>query len=305
MINLYADDGYIDTYHDIFSTYIRNVGSSLDRGTSGLFDSKDDNVTVEQERKNIDTYFQNKKYIDETRKAYIRLRNNNAISSKSTRTNDFNINAQIPLDLTNKRFNLFINDTQDEFMKNSANTKTNNDKAVGINFFTSPIHAIQSKYSLGIRATQLFVRARYSRVFTRSLWKIEPTQEFKYATKDNFTEESNIYFDRALDERSLFRITLHRGTQEHNPGMDYNSYISYYKKLASSGGYSITQSFNGNTDYYNGFYEYATSFNWRDNIFRKWIFYNVQPIVSFHKDYSFDANYILQLNLEFYFGGDY
>lgn len=309
---------FIDEQHKFLSDSVRSFGESLDEGASYLFDNSDTNSTELDTSVEVDSFFQNKKYTDETRKAYVRLRVNTLISSKSSWDNSVNINAQIPLSVV-KKFNLFINDAKDDYIDKISSDKAENDSlAVGINYFTSKTHDIQSKYSLGVRSTSLFAKARYNMVYKLLSWKLEPTQEFQYSTQNRFTEETNLYFDKSIDDLSLFRINLYRGTQEKNPGMDYGANISYYHLDSETKGYSLTQAFRGNTKYtykqddilvaqesYPGIYEYATIFNWRQSIYREWIIYEIQPIISFHKMYDYQANYILQLNLEFYFGGKY
>lgn len=317
-IALYAQESFIDKQHKFLSDNIRSFGKSLDEGASYLFDQSDTNSTELDTSLEVDSFFQNKKYTDETRKAYLHFRFNNLISSQSSHDNSIGVNAQIPLSII-KKINLFINDTKDNYLDTLSSDNTEDDSlAVGINYFTSKTDDIQSKYSLGVRSTALFAKARYNLVYQLSSWKIEPTQEFQYSTKNRFAEETNLYFDKALDDLSLFRINLYRGSQEKNRGMDYGTNISYYHIDSETKGYSLTQSFHGNTKYiytqnntletqksYNKIYEYATLFKWRQNILREWILYEIQPILSFHKKYEYKPNYILQFNLEFYFGGKY
>ncbi|MCK4973755.1 MAG: hypothetical protein KAR81_00760, partial [Sulfurimonas sp.] len=129
---------------------------------------------------------------------------------------------------------------------------------------------------------------------------------------------TNIYFDRALEKFSLFRTTLHRKTKASYSGMDYRVAFSYYYTPKKKTGLSLTQSFWGNTKYrytidgttdpatlsepYGGISNYVTAFAWRQSIWRKWFAYELQPAISFHRQYDYEPNYMLRLNLEVYFG---
>ncbi|WP_408997838.1 hypothetical protein, partial [Sulfurovum sp.] len=59
-------------------------------------------------------------------------------------------------------------------------------------------------------------------------WLIDTVQLFEYSTDDKFEEETNIYFDKAFEDLSLFRVQLHRKTQEVMEGMDYALALQYY-----------------------------------------------------------------------------
>jgi hypothetical protein len=82
-------------------------------------------------------------------------------------------------------------------------------------------------------------------------------------------------------------------------------------------GYSVSQSFEGNTEYpdisqnnpdpkqaktYSGINNYTTSFRWRESIWRKWFFYEIGPSVNFHKKFDYKPNYSLNFMIDFYFG---
>jgi hypothetical protein len=181
---------------------------------------------------------------------------------------------------------------------------------VGVNYFAPDLDKIKSKYSIGLRGLSTYISARYSKEFEVFNWIIEPTQEFEYSTKYDFSEETNIYFDKEFDESSLFRTTLHRKTQAHIDGFDYALSFAYYLTLSKRKGFGISQRFWGNSKYscneepqeFSGISNYTTQLSWRQTIFRKWITYEVQPIVSFHRQYDYEPNYMLRLYVDFYFG---
>ena len=99
---------------------------------------------------------------------------------------------------------------------------------IGLNYFVPETYNIKSKYSLGVRGIYPFVRARYSSEFQPGAWIIEPIQIFKYSVKDDFEEETQVYFDTKITDLSLFRIYLGRGTKSRIPGMRYDASCSIY-----------------------------------------------------------------------------
>ena len=148
-------------------------------------------------------------------------------------------------------------------------------------------------------------------------WVIDTVQLFEYSTDEKFEEETNIYFDRSWSKKSLVRIQLHRSTHEETDGMDYLLSAQYYRATKKDAGYGFAQSFVGNTKYkyivdnsvglpetetFGGINTYVTSFSWRENIWRKWFYYEIRPSVAFERQYDYDTNYRVRIFFDFYFG---
>ena len=176
-------------------------------------------------------------------------------------------------------------------------------------------------YTLNIHLVQevfiLFVRARFYMDILTNNWIIGPSQMFKYSFENKFEEETNIYFDNQFRDRSLLRVHLYRKTQDKIDGMDYALTLQYYWSPIKKMGLRVSQSFVGNTKYpyiadnnvdspiiktFGGINNYVTSFSLRQNIWRKWFFYEVRPGVNFHRDYDYEPNYTLHFLLDFHFG---
>lgn len=275
--------------------------------------------TLEEKVHNVDKFFQNEKYLNETEDTYIRARVDNDLQSKGS--NDFTIalRAQIPFSKSKKRFKIFIDDltldNADEMLHNtSKNDNTTPD--IGLHYYASR-HKILSRYSIGLSGLDPFVRARFNMPIQMDQWLIDPIQQFRYSMDDGFEEETNIYFDRKVGEKSLLRVQLYRSTQNEINGMNYALSAQYIRRTKKDTGFGFSQSFYGNTAYeyaiekgvpnpktkkYRGIHEYVTSATWRENIWRKWFYYEVQPSVSFHKQYDYEPNYRIRFLLDFYFG---
>ena len=274
--------------------------------------------TVEEKVHSVDQFFQNEKYLNETENTYIRVRVENYFQSKESNDFGMSLRAQIPFSKSKKRFKIFVDDltldNADEILKEPS---VNNDTPdIGIHYFASR-HKILSRYSIGLSGIDPFVQARFNMPINIDEWLIDPVQLFKYSTDDKFEEETNIYFDRKVGEKSLFRLQLHRSTQEEINGMNYALSAQYYRSTKKNTGFGFVQSFFGNTEYeyttekgvpnpkikkYGGIHDYVTSFTWRANIWRKWFYYEVRPSVSFHKQYDYEPNYTLRVFFDFYFG---
>ncbi|ABB43680.1 hypothetical protein Suden_0399 [Sulfurimonas denitrificans DSM 1251] len=302
----------LDEKQEKISNYVIEVFDDIDKKIAYWVHSEDGNITTQSQTKNsVDEFFKGEKYIKETNKSYLQFRLKSLLQSKGDSSITPYIKAQIPLQRSQKNFQIFFSEIKKDALSQSVSQIEDEKSAqVGVSYFTPMQYDIKSKYSVGLRSLSTYASARYSKEFEFNKWLIEPTQEFKYSTKYNFSEETNIYFDRALDESSLFRTTLHRKTQENTRGYDYALSLSYYLTPSYKKGFGVSQIFWGNSKYscdmypeeYSGISNYATQFSWRQNILRKWIAYEVQPIVSFHREHNYEANYMLRFYLDFYFG---
>lgn len=322
-----TNSSYVDEAHTTISDKIIDWSKNTDITLNHWLGNDDRNMTIEKvdKRENnstkvpltVDKFFQSRKYLDETDNSFLRLRIDNIFQTKNS--NDFNlrINAQIPLCKTRENFKFFIDNLNLDNAKNifKYDGEDNNPVPdIGIQYFIPDTYNVRSKYSLGFSGISPFIYARYDMPIEIKNWLIDPVQTFRYSVNEKFEEETNIYFDRSFSDLSLFRIQLHRKTQTEMKGMDYGLALQYYWTHIENIGFSLSQSFVGNTKYtynstvtaqtrmYSSINNYVTSFRWRENIWRKWFYYEVSPSVNFDKAYEFKANYSIRVLFDFYFG---
>jgi hypothetical protein len=328
-MNAAEEESYIDSFHKDVSARVNKWSTYADESLVDMadyLDGKEHNVSqlhesvVENNKNAVDSFFLNDKYLDESDKSYVSIRPDARFSSKEDADFNLKVSAHLALSKSKKRFKLFINDLDQDNAKNIAtddNDKEESAPEIGLNYFAPETYGIQSKYSIGIRGIYPFARVRYSSEFNAGEWIIEPIQTFRYSVKDYFLEETQVFFDTKITDLSLFRVYLARGTKSSVPGMSYDGSISMYLTPAKGIGLNLNQSFNGSTKYqhthdenanpvvyedFNGIYNYATSLSLRQNFYRKWLFYEVQPGINFHKQYDYEPNYTIRVFFDIFFG---
>ncbi|MDK9694500.1 MAG: hypothetical protein OEL19_09700 [Sulfurimonas sp.] len=305
---------YIDAKQKQFSDGVVTFFGTVDKTINNWMDEPEESLSPDElltSKQSVDLFFKNEKYIDETQSSFLRIRLGSLFQTKESTDFSYKIRAHIPLSQTKRNFQIFFDDVEQSYFDDGDFHKQEQSKnEAGIRYFAPTYKEITSHYSIGMSSLTGYARARYATGFEFDTWRIEPTQQFKYSLKSDWSEETNIYFDKTLDEKSLFRTTLHRKTQSHVDGFDYALALSYYLAVSKRKGFSYTQQFWGNSKYscdehpqpYNGISNYAGFFSWRQNVFRKWMTFEVQPGVSFHRQYEYEPNYTLQFNVDFYFG---
>lgn len=308
----------IDKYHKKISNQVLYWSNYLDTKISDWFISDERNsscvptnnlVLKDNTTDDIDSFFQSNRYLNESRDIYVRLRLNTYYYSRESNKMNMRINAQLPFDRCKKHWNLFFQENNSN--KNEIKSTDISNGGVGIRYYGKERYGIKSNYSLGISKGSSYLRVRYKFPLLFGTWKIEPVQIFEYSHKYYFEEESNIYFDKTFNTKDLFRIQLHRKSAYNLKGIDYGLTFQYYWNLGKDSGLEITQSFFGNTSY-NDFYtydkdysrinNYVSSISWRENIWRKWFYYEIKPSINFHKDHDYKPSYAIRFSLDFYFG---
>ena len=245
-----------------FSTKVIDSSKYLDDTLSDYIgddsNSSDENLTkdeqLNEEVSSVDQFFQSDKFTNETEKAYVRIRLDSLFQSKDEEKFNLKVSAQVPLKKVKQKskakFHLFISDlTEDNAKDIGQNDTEKTAPEIGVHYFAPEISGMVSRYSVGIKGVYPFVRARYSKAFYTENWSIEPTQQFKYSTKNNFEEETRIYFDTKPQDLSLFRLELSRGTKSEYNGMDYGLGLSYFFAPLPKAGIYVKQIFAGNTKY--------------------------------------------------------
>ena len=305
-----------DSLYKSVSTYVIDSADYLDEKVSRWLGNDDVNntclpepITNIYQSNDTDIFFQNNKYLNETRDIYVRLRMDNHYYSRESNKIKFKLSARLPFDRCKKQFQLFFQD-ENTYADEVKSTDTS-DGGVGIRYYEKERYGINSSYSIGLRSQSPYIRARYSFPWKYHSWKIEPVHMFKYSDKYYLEQETNIYFDKSINKEDLFRVQLHREEGSKQEGIDYGLIFEYYLHAGKNSGLRLRQSFFGNTHYndvykndknYHGINNYVTSVSWRENIWRDWLYYEVRPSINHHKDYNYKPSYEIRFFMDIYFG---
>lgn len=308
----------IDYFHSTISKYVSKWSTNIDDMLCDTFGDSNTtcenlNLTEGTKKESLDAFFQTNKYLDETEDTYIRLRIGEYVQSKESNEFKLKLSAQLPLNRTKKSFKLFIKDVEARDVKNAIqNTleEENYSASIGINYDAPQFHKLKSKYSIGFTGLHPYISGRYSFLLKTETWDIDTVETVRYASNNIFEEETNIYLDNYYDDSAFFRVQLHRKTETDVEGMDYGFIFQYYYNPTKKTGLKSTIAFLGNTKYkypkdsnsYGGINNYFASLSWRENIGRKWFYYELRPTINFHKKHDYKVNYSLLLMFDFYFG---
>ncbi len=274
------------------------------------------------EKESADEFFLTRKFLEESDRSFVRVSYTQQYNSLESDPNDFTVRARLSLGRSKKHLKLFIEDFNENSAKNIATSGEENSPSIGLDLFSKKRFGIKPKYSVGFRGIDPFARARFSYKSSFGRWSFEPVQTFtetldtEEAFKDTFEEMTEFYLDTPTSEATLLRFVLDRGTQSRVDGMRYDGYVQWFWSPREHAGLSLNLGFNGSTKYENTIvytdpplikqenriYNYLFFIRWRENIWKKWFFYEISPGVNYHERNDYRPNYNVNLRIDLFFG---
>ena len=271
---------------------------------------------AETESKKVDELFLSRRLLETRDRSYIRVSLVKQINSLDSDPSTFRVRARLGLGRSKKRLKLFIEDFNEDSAKNIGTTGEDDTPSIGLEKKSNKIFGIRPRYSAGFRGIDPFVRARYNYETDLGRWHFEPIQTFIYSLDDEFSEKTEFYLDTPTSERTLLRFVADRGTESRHGGMNYDGFVQWFWTLRQHRGLSLNLGFNGHTKYeqdiegtnpveYNNknkVFNYLFLMRWRENIFRKWFFYEVGTGVNYHQVHDYRPNYNIYFGIDLFFG---
>ena len=279
-------------------------------------------TNVTDEKESADEFFLTRKFLEERDRSFVRVSYAQMYNSLEPDPTAFTVRARLNLGRSKRRMKLFIEDFNEDSARNIGTSGEDNSPSIGLDFFSKQRFGIRPKYSIGFRGIDPFLRARFSYPNSLGRWRFEPVQTFTEtfdtgdSFKDTFAETTEVYMDTPTSESTLLRFVLDRGTKSRVDGMAYDGFIQWFWNPREHAGLSISLGFNGSTKYQNTveyavppmvteenrIYNYLFSIRWRENIWKKWLFYEITPGVNYHETHDYRPNYNINLRIDLFFG---
>jgi hypothetical protein len=266
----------------------------------------------------IDEFYKDENYLDTMNRSYVLVHGGYEYNKRGDSSLFYNVNARIKLPKTEDKLQLYIGEiTQDS--TNLSNTKKSSDNTgIGLKYYMPTLFEhLYTNASVGVSSiNNPYAKARIEYPLFYGNWLFKPIQNFKFSLKNEFEEWTDLYFDRKLSDSEMVRLLLQRSTKSGVRGMDYLAQFSYINTRKNGIGFNHYIAISGRikdltgTVYPNGLtpqegiYEYSAGTIWRQKVLRDYLFYQIQPIITFHEQYNFKPDYILRFSLDFYFGNN-
>lgn len=309
---------YLDQLHSNISSKVENISIGTDGYLADFISYittsfKKENATDNLHPESVDELFQNEKYINETKKSFLRLSSEYSYNTLENNELNIAIRGKVALNKSNLRTKLFFQGITNRYNSKLDTLQEKIESTnIGISYLDTLKKNLDVQYSIGLKNINPYANARIAYKYKLLDWIIAPEQSFEYSLKNHFSENTSIYFDKNLIKKILLRLRAERSTNSDTDGMSYLSSICFFWTPQDKTGIHLSQNFAGNTKYitknnenFNGIYNYETKVTFRQNILRKWFFYEISSSVNFAKANDFQANYRLYVRVDIFFGKDY
>jgi len=316
---------FLDLNSSNYGPYVdsnRSKERMVEENSESLVKKIKRNTLVSGETESADEFFLTRKFLEERDRSFVRVSYAQKYNSLEPDPNTFTVRARLSLGRSKKRMKLFIEDFNEDSAKNIGTSGEDDSPSIGLDFFSKKRFGIRPKYSIGFRGIDPFVRARFSYQTNFGRWKFEPVQTFsetfdtRDSFKDTFNETTEFYLDTPTSEATLLRFVLDRSTKSRLDGMGYDGFVQWFWSPREHAGLSLSLGFNGSTKYENTVvytdpplikkenrvYNYLFSIRWRENIWKKWLFYEITPGVNYHETHDYRPNYNINLRIDLFFG---
>lgn len=318
----------MDDFQEYWSRKVLIFSSNLDRMLAGgdedmgnehvpkpEFKSEHD-VRTYQTSTWFDDFFKDETYLDSTNQSYVRIRGGYEYDKLGGSSLFNRVTARIRLPKTQKKLQLFIGDEAEGKMTPSGTLGTEKNEGIGIKYFLPTLkERLFTNASIGFSGIDNpYLKAHVEYPIFLGDWLFKATQTFKLSVQDKFDEWTDFYFDRKISDSEMIRLLLQRSTNSEIDGMEYFTQLSYRNTFKHDIGFNYYLALSGRTkdlvglSYENGMtpqegvYEYAAGVVWRQQLWKNYLFYQIEPILSYHEQYDYQPNYLLRLSLDLYFG---
>lgn len=266
----------------------------------------------------IDEFYKDENYLDTINRSFVLVRGGYDYDKRGDSSLFYNVKARIKLPETQGKLQLYISENTRDNTKLSYAQHASTNSGIGLKYYMPALFEhLYTNASVGIsHIDNPYAKARIEYPFFQRNWLFKPVENFKFSLENEFEEWTDLYFDRKLSDSEMVRLLLQRSTKSNVRGMDYLAQFSYMNTLKNQIGFNHYIAMSGRikdligTEYGNGttpqegIYEYSAGTIWRQKVLGNYLFYQIQPIVTFHEQYNFKPDYIFRFSLDFYFGNN-
>ena len=264
----------------------------------------------------VDRYFADKRVFQESRTSYLRFYGDLVLKKSGSSNFNPQLQAKVVLPALEKRLHILLESNSDvtgEVPTAAVPTQSGAPKvnapsdfraAVQVQVTDSPHWNINTDAGLRFHGLTLppFVRVRASRVQKVHNWQFRFTEAAYWYEQSGWGESTQYDADYKFSDRYLGRSRTQAIWSDHDQRFDFEQDFILYNPVDESHALSYGASVYGASQPNSHINDYAVSVTWRTRIHREWLFFNVQPGLSWPETASFHITPTILLRVEAIFG---
>ena len=264
----------------------------------------------------LDSFFDDRRVEGEANKSRLKLNFTGFAEEGELLGYDFKFRLRLAFPRTEDKLNLIISgDPEDDFSfddESQRNIRARFEEGetdggiAALQYFIKAARDRNISLKAGLRFKDitpvLFVGPRYRRSIALNDWTLRFTQRIRWFTDRGWDSSTRFDLERPLSERFFFRTTTEGIWKQEESGYFYNYRMLLFQPLSEkrSLSYEWNNFFQTHPD--NRLQETNLRLRYRQNIWRKWLFFDVAPQAAFLKDRDFNISPGIIFRLEMIFG---
>ncbi len=275
--------------------------------------------SVNDAAKWFDAFFGDERYVAEEARSRIRLIPSLFVEEGESAETRLRVSARLSLPRLNKRLRLVIADAIDDDESildqpsfSSAGSTGSDTSAIGLQYLLRARDELNLSITAGFKrgeddAVDFFIGPRFRRTWAFDSWQVRFTEKVRWHTDFGWESGTRFDFERLLRDDLFFRATTDLLWNEED--FDEDGFLlaltpTLTQRLKSRAGvdYQWSNVFKSRPDSHLD--SSTLRVRYRQRIWRKWLFYEVNPQVAFRDEDDFDATPGIEFKLEVSFGGN-
>ncbi len=147
-----------------------------------------------------------------------------------------------------------------------------------------------------------FAKFRIDKNIKLGSWIIRPTQEFFWFLRDGFGETTSLNFDNSLTPKTLFRFQNEVTWRDDTDDVTFVTGPTVFHRISDKRAIAFNLKASGINRPKLFVNNYRASIDYRQNIYKKWLFFELNPAVDFPESRDFHKVYSISLQVEAVFG---
>lgn len=257
----------------------------------------------------IDSFFDDDTYIAEDATTTLRLSQAIFLERGESQQYKTRVNVKIDVPRFKNKLNLFAGGEADDERTSDAPINsiqdTTNDPFAGFQYFAKSTNKVNLSLTAGVKfdSAELFVGPRLRRTFALGTWNLRFIQRVRWFTDSGWEVPTRFDLETLFGDHLFFRNTVEGRWREKDDGYRYEIRPTLFQRLANRKAIEYQWSTVFKTRPNHRLEQSIASIRFRRQIWRKWLFYEIDPQVAFRNDDDFDPKAGVTLALEVVFGG--
>ncbi len=258
----------------------------------------------------VDHFFGSERNFQESNQSVLQLDLNELMQTGGRREAQMKVRAKLRLPATEQRLHLLLESDPE---KNTGGTETATQNRPLSQLFTPNSYGVAVRHErekegvwhyssdLGVKVRaplEPFARARVSYMKSLDGWRMRTTQSLFWFSQSGAGETTQLDFEHALGDSSLFRATSTATWMHLLQRFDLSQDFSVYQTLDERRALLYEATAVGISHPQAQVNDYILSLRYRQRLNRRWLFLEINPQLHFPKELKFHSSPLLLLRLE-------